>query len=129
MIVYRYRTLDALHEMKYVTFLGDTTSTASVDDYRAKFSKFDLHGQAIRAVVEGMVGACMNKLVEAMQVTDCVQECELRGLVKVPHEVQLLRIGKAFHDEVAAAEHLRKDMGDILADTEYRAFTTTISLN
>lgn len=128
MIVYRYRTLESLHEMVYTCRLGNTHTMATVDDYRAKFSKHDLHGQAIRDVVESMAAAAMNQIVSSFGATD-IEACDLRSLVRIPDEVQLLRIDKPFRTAEDARHYLAKDMRDILADVEYRAFTTTITLN
>lgn len=128
MIVYRYRTLQATNEMVYVCRIGDTQSHLIVDDYKARFSKFDLHGQAIVGAVQEIVGEAMNRLVDSFNAHN-VEACALRDLVRMPHEVQLLRIDRPFRTEEDARHHLLQDMCDILADTEYRAFTTTITLN
>jgi len=128
MIIYRFRTLGALNEMKYVTMLGDKYVAAVVDDYKAKFSQFDMHGAALRAVAEDMAVACMEKLIETMNIESSLDQCHARDLIKPPTEVQLIRIDKPFKDDAAASAHLEQPMEAILADTEYRAFSLTVSL-
>jgi hypothetical protein len=114
--------------MKYVTTMGSTHVATSVDDYKAKFSQYDLHHQALRIVAEDMVVACMDVLIESMRIESCLDRCHARDLIKPPNEVQLVRIDKPFKDEAHAGAHLAKPMEDILADVEYRAFTTTVQL-
>jgi len=128
MIIYRFRTLSALNEMKYITKLGDRYVATVVDDYKAKFSQFDLHHQALRVVAEDMVVNCMEELIKAMNIESSLEQCHVRDIVKTPHDVQLIRIDKPFKDDAHASAHLEKKMEDILADVEYRAFATTLSL-
>ena len=128
MIIYRFRTLTALNEMKYITKLGDKYVATVVDDYKAKFSQFDLHHQALRVVAEDMAVCCMEELIKAMNVESSLDQCHIRDLVKPPNDVQLIRIDKPFKDDAHASAYLEKKMEDILADVEYRAFTTTVSL-
>lgn len=128
MIIYRFRTLTAMHEMKYITKLGDKYVATVVDDYKAKFSQFDLHHQALRIVAEDMAVNCMEELIKAMNIESSLEQCHARDIVKAPNEVQLIRIDKPFKDDAHASAHIEKKMEDILADVEYRAFTTTVPL-
>ena len=128
MIIYRYRTLDALNEMVYVSMLGDHHVVTCVDDYKAKFSQFDMHHVALCRIAEDMAMFLTDMLTDVMNITRPLDACHMRDMIKPPNEVTLIRIDKPFRSNGEAVAHIANPMEEILADVDYPTFITTVTL-